>query len=786
MKINLFKNSANAPADSAPKNHYPLISIRGINFLPGTEAYFDISRTKSILALENAMEGDRMLFLSAQYESEVDLPEEKDIRPYGVYAKIKQMGKLHGNLVRVMVDIEERGKIEKYIQVDPYFIVQVSPIKVEYDPSEAIDVKARIAKKLFAEYAQIKGNLISKDAAQKIQKTTNANTLIDLISANIPFEDDDAQMLLGEENVDIRLELLNEKISKEIHLLNLELRIMRKVKTNLDDMQKSAFINEQIRVLQEELGERSPENIAEDYLTKLKELNLSEEITEKLEKEIKRLEMIPMGSSESGVIQTYVETILELPWNTSTPELTDIKKAKEILHAEHYAMEKVKERVLEYLAVITLAKSLKSPILCLVGPPGVGKTSIAKSIAHATGRKYVRMSLGGIRDEAEIRGHRRTYIGSMPGRIITNIKQAGTNNPLFLLDEIDKIAKDFRGDPAAALLEALDPEQNATFTDNYLEVPFDLSNVMFVTTANTLSTIPEPLLDRMEILEVDGYIAEDKLHIAKQFLIPKQIAQHGLQPDQLSIDDEAIYDIINKHTSESGVRELDRKISKICRKTARKILEGEVESIQVTKDNLEEYLSKPLHRYDIMTDDKNVGIVNGLAWTKNGGDTLKAEAVVTKGKGSLVLTGQLGEVMKESAQAALSMIRAHAEQFGIEYDQLLKNDIHIHFPEGAIPKDGPSAGIAISTAMISALKNQGVSERIAMTGEITLSGRVLPIGGLREKLLAAYRANVRHVLLPKLNERDLEDVPESILQHLQIHFVSHITEVYELVFEKEL
>ena len=372
---------------------------------------------------------------------------------------------------------------------------------MEYEHSEAIEVKMRIAKKLFAEYAQITGNLISKEMVHKIQKTDDANALIDLISANIPFEDDDAQLLLGEENVDTRLELLNEKISKEIHLLNLELRIMRKVKTNLDDMQKSAFINEQIRVLQEELGDRSPENIAEEYLAKLHELNLSEEITEKLEKEIRRLEMIPMGSSESGVIQTYIETILELPWNTSTPEMTDIKEAKQILHSEHYAMEKVKERILEYLAVITLAKSLKSPILCLVGPPGVGKTSIAKSIAHATGRKYVRMSLGGIRDEAEIRGHRRTYIGSMPGRIISNIKQAGTNNPLFLLDEIDKIAKDFRGDPAAALLEALDPEQNFAFVDNYLEIPFDLSNVMFITTANTLSTIPEPLLDRMEILK---------------------------------------------------------------------------------------------------------------------------------------------------------------------------------------------------------------------------------------------------------------------------------------------
>ncbi len=781
MKINILKKDLNRTIEDK-NNQLPLISIRGINFLPGTEAYFDISRAKSILALENAMEGDRILFLSAQYESDIEMPEEKDIRPYGVYAKIKQMGKLHGNLVRVMVDITDRGRIEKYVQTEPYFIVEASPVNTDYENTTETDVSMRIAKKLFNEYAQIKGNLISKEIVLKVQTIKNAHELIDVICANIPFEDEDAQYLLGEEDVNKRLDALNEKISKEINLLNLELKIMRKVKTNLDDMQKSAFISEQIRVLQEELGERNPDNIAEEYRQKLQQFNLSQEINEKIEKEIKRLEMIPIGSSEAGVVQTYIETILELPWSTSTPEMTNIEEAKQILQSDHYAMDKVKERVLEYLSVITLAKSLKSPILCLIGPPGVGKTSIAKSIAHATGRKYIRMSLGGLRDEAEIRGHRRTYIGSMPGRIITGIKQAGTNNPLFLLDEIDKLSKDFRGDPASALLEALDPEQNSTFTDNYLEVPFDLSNVMFVTTANSLSTIPEPLLDRMETIEVDGYIAEEKYHIAKQFLIPKQIKQHGLKEEQLTIQNDAIMDIINNYTSESGVRELDRKIAKICRKTAKEILEDKTETITVTRENLESYLSKPQNRYDIMTDKKNIGVVNGLAWTKNGGDTLKVEALVMRGKGNLVLTGQLGDVMKESAQASHSLIRANTELLNIDYDIILKHDVHLHFPEGAIPKDGPSAGIAISTAMLSAFTKKGVSERIAMTGEVTLSGHVLPIGGLREKLLAAFRAGVTDVLIPKENKRDLEDVPESILDKLTIHLVEDIQEVFRIVF----
>ena len=728
------------------------------------------------------MEGGRVLFLSAQYESDVEYPEEKDIRPYGVYAKIKQMGKLHGNLVRVMVDITERGRIDRYIQTEPYFVVEVSPINTEYEQNEETNVSMRISKKLFSEYAQIKGNLISKDVVLKIQTVKNAHELIDLVCANIPFEDEDAQTLLGEENVNKRLDILNEKLSKEINLLNLELKIMRKVKTSLDDMQKSAFINEQIRVLQEELGERNPDNISDEYRKKLAELNLSEDITQKIEKEISRLEMIPLGSSEAGVIQTYIETIIELPWNSSTPELADIVEAKEILTSEHYAMEKVKERVLEYLSVITLAKSLKSPILCLVGPPGVGKTSIAKSIAHATGRKYIRVSLGGMRDEAEIRGHRRTYIGSMPGRIISAIKHAGVNNPLFLLDEIDKLSKDFRGDPASALLEALDPEQNSTFTDNYLEVPFDLSNVMFITTANSLSTIPEPLLDRMEVIEVDGYISEEKFHIAKQFLIPKQIKQHGLNESQLSIDDDAVKDIIYKYTSESGVRELDRMIAKICRKAAKEILETSPECVFVNKDTLEQFLSKPRNRYDMMTDKRNIGVVNGLAWTKNGGDTLKAEALVMKGKGSLVLTGHLGDVMKESAQAAHSLIRSNADQYGIEYETILKRDVHLHFPEGAIPKDGPSAGVTIATAMMSAFTYKPVSERIAMTGEITITGKVLAIGGLREKLLAAWRADVKDVIIPKENERDLEDVPASVLEHLNIHFAENIKDVFDIVF----
>ncbi len=784
MKVFNFLNKQTTPKHTAGNRYedvLPLICIRGINFSPGMESYFDVSREKSVRALEKAMDSDRMIFLAAQYDMQLDNPTSEDVRPYGVYAKVKQMGKLQGNLMRVMVDIIERGKIQRYISLEPYFEVSVRSLNTSYIENDEILANIRIAKKLFGEYMQIKNNG-QRELPDKLAQMTDAHEIIDLICASISFEDEDAQALLATEEVDERLQLVIDCLAKETNLINLELKIMRKVRLSLDDMQKAAFINEQIKVLQEELGEYDEGGIIEEYKKNLEQLDLSADTKEKIEKEIKRLNFIPIGSAEAGVIQSYVETVLEMPWNTSTEENKDIVKSKEILEADHYGMDKVKERILEYLAVITLTDTLKSPIICLVGPPGVGKTSIAKSIARATGREYVRMSLGGIRDEAEIRGHRRTYVGAMPGRIIANLKQAGANNPLFLLDEIDKLSKDFRGDPASALLEALDPEQNTTFTDNYLEVPFDLSKVMFITTANTISTIPEPLLDRMETIELTGYIAEEKFHIARQFLLDKQMEMHGIRQGQLTLSDEAVYEIINSYTAESGVRELERMIAKICRKTARELLENNYQGVHIEKEDVEKYLSRPKHRYDVMADKRTVGSVNGLAWTQSGGDTMKVEAVVMKGSGKIQITGQLGDVMKESAQAAVSYLKSHAESFDIDYDTFRKSDIHIHCPEGAIPKDGPSAGITIATAVLSAFTNRGVSERIAMTGEITLNGRVLPIGGLREKLLAASRAKITDVILPKENEKDLEDVPQGILDSLKIHFAETIHEVFNVVF----
>ncbi|QSX09718.1 endopeptidase La [Alkalibacter rhizosphaerae] len=761
----------------------PLIPLRGLILFPGMIMHFDVGREKSILALEAAMAKDQQVILVAQKEMMVDDPQIEDIYNVGTRALIKQLLKMPGNLTRVLVEVQDRVVVDEVYKEDPYFLVGVITVRPSSVSSKQSTALMRMVKQAFLEYVNLTRKA-TPDLLMSIEDMTEIDELVDLVGANLLLDVEESQDMLEETHPVTRLEKTYEYLVKELELLEIEKDIDDKVKNQMDKQQKEYFLREQIRVIQEELGEGhgGSGGMVENYLKKLYSLQLPDEIQKKMEDEIFKLNKVPSGSSEAGVIQTYIEWILELPWNEETEQTIDIKKAREILDADHYALEKVKERVLEYLAVLKLSNQMKGPILCLVGPPGVGKTSIAKSIARAVGRKFARMSLGGMRDEAEIRGHRRTYVGSIPGRIIYNIKQAGTKNPLFLLDEIDKMSQDFRGDPASALLEVLDPEQNATFTDNYLEVPFDLSKVMFVTTANTVSTIPRPLLDRMEIIEVSGYIEEEKLHIATKYLLPKQLKNHGLKKGNINISEQTIRDVINYYTRESGVRELERQLARICRVLAKEIVEEEKKRITVSPRNIEKFLGLKKYRYEKVEGEQEIGLVNGLAWTSVGGETLQIEAVSMPGKGTLDLTGQLGDVMKESAKAGISYIRSKAEEFELDPDFHKTLDIHLHVPEGAIPKDGPSAGITMTTALMSLLTKKPVPQNLAMTGEITLRGRVLPIGGVKEKLLAAHRAGIRNIIIPKDNEKDLQEIPNEILEELTIYTVSTMEEVRDIVF----
>jgi ATP-dependent Lon protease len=765
----------------------PLIPLRGLILFPNMIMHFDVGREKSILALEAAMATNQEVVLVAQKDMEVDDPGPEDIYEIGTLALVKQLLKMPGNLTRVLVEVRHRVQVTEYLQENPYFLVTAEEVAPQEIASKQTKALMRMVKQAFLEYVNLTRKA-TPDLIIGIEGIANTEELVDLVGANLLLEVDESQDMLQETHPVTRLEKTYEYLVKELELLEIEKDIDDKVKNQMDKQQKEYFLREQIRVIQEELGEGhgGSGGLVENYLKKLYSLSLSEDIQKKMEDEIFKLNKVPSGSSEAGVIQTYIEWILELPWNVETKETIDIKKARSILDADHYALEKVKERVLEYLAVLKLSNQLKGPILCLVGPPGVGKTSIAKSIARAVGRKFARMSLGGMRDEAEIRGHRRTYVGSIPGRIIYNIKQAGTKNPLFLLDEIDKMSQDFRGDPASALLEVLDPEQNATFTDNYLEVPFDLSKVMFVTTANTFSTIPRPLLDRMEIIEVSGYIEEEKLHIATQYLLPKQLKNHGLKKSNINITEQAIRDMINYYTRESGVRELERQLARICRVVAKEIVELDKKRVSVNPKNIEKFLGLKKYRYEKVEGEQEIGLVNGLAWTSVGGDTLQIEAVAMPGKGTLDLTGQLGDVMKESAKAGISYIRSKAQEYGLDPDFHKNLDIHVHVPEGAIPKDGPSAGITMTTALLSLLTKKPVPQNLAMTGEITLRGRVLPIGGLKEKLLAAHRAGIRNIIIPKDNAQDLQEIPSEILQELTIYTVSTMEEVSDIVFSGKI
>jgi ATP-dependent Lon protease len=765
----------------------PLIPLRGLSVFPHMVLHFDVGREKSIKALEEAMIIDQKIFLTSQRDMDVDEPTEEDFYEFGTVCKIKQMLKLPGDAIRVLVEGISRGKINQIIFDEPYFRAEITKFEdeiIENDPE--IEALKRGCLTAFEKYVAI-SNKISPDVLISVSTITEISRFVDVLASNITLKIDQKQKLIETISVKERLEILYSLLLSEIEILEVEKQINDKVRRHINKMQKEYYLREQLKVIKEELGEENDhdDEMAEFY-EKLKKLKLNKKITEKVSKEIDRLSRLSPASAESGVIRNYINTILELPWNKQSKDKIDITRSREILDEDHYGLKTVKERVLEYLAVRELTKSMKGPIICLVGPPGVGKTSIAKSIARSLDRKFVRMSLGGVRDEAEIRGHRRTYIGAIPGRIVAGIKEAGTKNPVFLFDEIDKLSSDFRGDPASALLEVLDPEQNKEFTDHFLEVPFDLSKVMFITTANSLSTIPRPLLDRMEVIQVSGYTEFEKLNIAKKYLVPKKSKEHGLDDFGFNLSDKTLADIINLYTRESGVRELERKIATVCRKAATVIVEKNKKTVRVNGQNLTKFLGAPRYRFDEISLKDEVGIVTGLAWTAVGGETLSVEVSTMRGNGKLVLTGQLGDVMKESARAGLSYVRTKIEEYDIPEDFHEKMDLHIHIPEGAIPKDGPSAGITMATAMISALSGIPVDRTVAMTGEITLRGRALAIGGFKEKSLAAKRAGIKKILFPKDNVKDLEDIPETVKKEIEFIPVESMDEVLKHALKKDL
>ncbi len=757
----------------------PLLPLRGLTIFPYMVLHFDVGRQKSIAALEEAMVSDQEIFLVTQIDAKMDDPDTADLCEVGTIAKIKQLLKLPGDTIRVLVEGIGRGRILEYSKLEPYFEAEILIPDEGADSETELELEAlsRSILNIFEEYIKL-SNKISPETLLTVSTLDDPGRLADIIGANVLVKLEDKQLILEAFNAVDRLEKLYDILIREIEILEIENKINHRVKKQIDKVQREYYLREQMKAIQKELGDGDPNSgEIEEYQEKIDKANLPEEANEKARKELDRLSKMAPGSAEGGVIRTYLDWILDLPWNVETEDQLDLKHAANILDEDHYGLEKVKERVIEYLAIRQLTQNMKGPILCFVGPPGVGKTSIARSVARSLDRKFVRMSLGGVRDEAEIRGHRRTYIGAIPGRILSSIKQAGSKNPVFLLDEIDKMNSDFRGDPASAMLEVLDAEQNFAFRDHYLELAYDLSKVMFLTTANTLDTIPRALLDRMEVIHITGYTEEEKLNIATRYLITKQLKEHGMKEDSLIISEKTVRDIINYYTRESGVRSLERQIATICRKAARRVIETKQQRIRVTEKNLKKYLGIPRYRYDIANVHDEVGIVTGLAWTPVGGETLSIEVTPMAGTGKLVLTGQLGDVMKESARAGFSYIRANADILGLDPDFHDKLDIHIHIPEGAIPKDGPSAGITMTTAVISALTKIAAIKDVAMTGEITLRGRVLPIGGLKEKILAAHRAGIRKVLIPMENDKDLEDIPDNVKKKVEIVPVETMEEV---------
>ncbi|HDR7775244.1 TPA: endopeptidase La [Bacillus tropicus] len=757
----------------------PLLPLRGVLVYPTMVLHLDVGRDKSIQALEQAAMDENIIFLAMQKEMNIDDPKEDDIYSVGTVAKVKQMLKLPNGTLRVLVEGLHRAEVVEFIEEENVVQVSIKTITEEVEADLEEKALMRTLLEHFEQYIKV-SKKVSNETFATVADVEEPGRLADLIASHLPIKTKQKQEILEIISVKERLHTLISIIQDEQELLSLEKKIGQKVKRSMERTQKEYFLREQMKAIQTELGDKEGKGgEVEELREKIEQSGMPEETMKAALKELDRYEKLPASSAESGVIRNYMDWLLALPWTEATEDMIDLAHSEEILNKDHYGLEKVKERVLEYLAVQKLTNSLKGPILCLVGPPGVGKTSLARSIATSLNRNFVRVSLGGVRDESEIRGHRRTYVGAMPGRIIQGMKKAKTVNPVFLLDEIDKMSNDFRGDPSAALLEVLDPEQNHNFSDHYIEEPYDLSKVMFVATANTLSSIPGPLLDRMEIISIAGYTELEKVHIAREHLLPKQLKEHGLRKGNLQVRDEALLEMIRYYTREAGVRTLERQIAKVCRKAAKIIVTAERKRIVVTEKNVVDLLGKHIFRYGQAEKTDQVGMATGLAYTAAGGDTLAIEVSVAPGKGKLILTGKLGDVMKESAQAAFSYIRSRAEELQIDPDFHEKNDIHIHVPEGAVPKDGPSAGITMATALISALTGIPVSKEVGMTGEITLRGRVLPIGGLKEKTLSAHRAGLTKIILPAENEKDLDDIPESVKENLTFVLASHLDEVLE-------
>ena len=765
----------------------PAVALRGMVILPGMVAHFDVSRAKSIKAVEEAMMDEQKIFLVAQKDVEQENPDIEDLFKIGIIAEVKQVIKLQNNIVRILVEGKERAELSAFLENPDYLLAEIIRFDEEVDdglPEEAKEAMLRSIQETFGKYVVVNSKM-GKELQRQLSEITDLEKLMNQLANSLPVHFEEKQKILDAVSMTERYEVLMALLLKEIEIIAIKNDFQAKVKAHVDKNQKEYLLREQMKVIREELGEDNTESDADHFMDALGKIKADKEVKEKIKKEIDRFKNISSSSSESAVARGYIETLLELPWNKTSRDNKDLKNAEQILNADHYGLEKVKERMLEFLAVRNLTSKGESPIICLVGPPGTGKTSIARSVAKALDKKYVRISLGGVRDEAEIRGHRRTYVGAMPGRIVNGLRSAGVKNPLMLLDEIDKMSSDYKGDTASALLEVLDAEQNKKFRDHYVEIPIDLSEVLFIATANSVQDIPRPLLDRMELIEVTSYTENEKLHIAKEHLLAKQMERNGIRPEQLSITDKALAKIISGYTREAGVRNLERKLGEICRKAARPLYEGEKEKIKVTEQNLEKFLGKEKYSFDKKNDTDEVGIVRGLAWTSVGGDTLEIEVNIMPGKGEFQLTGQLGDVMKESAQAGISYIRSVSEEYHIPKKFFQENDIHIHIPEGAVPKDGPSAGITMATAMLSAITKTPVRADVAMTGEITLRGRVLPIGGLKEKTLAAKNAGIKTICVPKKNEKDIDEISPEIKKGLEIVFVEQMKDVLDVAFVKK-
>ena len=765
----------------------PAVALRGMVILPGMVAHFDVSRAKSIKAVEEAMMDEQKIFLVAQKDVEQENPDIEHLFKIGIIAEVKQVIKLQNNIVRILVEGKERAELSAFLENPDYLLAEIIRFDEEVDdglPEEAKEAMLRSIQETFGKYVVVNPKM-GKELQRQLSEITDLEKLMNQLANSLPVHFEEKQKILDAVSMTERYEVLMALLLKEIEIIAIKNDFQAKVKAHVDKNQKEYLLREQMKVIREELGEDNTESDADHFMDALGKIRADKEVKEKIKKEIDRFKNISSSSSESAVARGYIETLLELPWNKTSRDNKDLKNAEQILNADHYGLEKVKERMLEFLAVRNLTSKGESPIICLVGPPGTGKTSIARSVAKALDKKYVRISLGGVRDEAEIRGHRRTYVGAMPGRIVNGLRSAGVKNPLMLLDEIDKMSSDYKGDTASALLEVLDAEQNKKFRDHYVEIPIDLSEVLFIATANSVQDIPRPLLDRMELIEVTSYTENEKLHIAKEHLLAKQMERNGIRPEQLAITDKAMAKIISGYTREAGVRNLERKLGEICRKAARPLYEGEKEKIKVTEQNLEKFLGKEKYSFDKKNDTDEVGIVRGLAWTSVGGDTLEIEVNIMPGKGEFQLTGQLGDVMKESAQAGISYIRSVSEEYHIPKKFFQENDIHIHIPEGAVPKDGPSAGITMATAMLSAITKTPVRADVAMTGEITLRGRVLPIGGLKEKTLAAKNAGIKTICVPKKNEKDIDEISPEIKKGLKIVFVEQMKDVLDVAFVKK-